>query len=277
MVNRSVLCNCRIEADNHHLLESLAACDNKVTKLIMYFTINLAFTNYLDMIPNLTVPIIKDSTRYEQPLPLNLNIPHFDNSLRYRPTKLKDYMNNYINDKEIFDLQQRHAIESDTFTSNKNFFSNNIVNIFMFTFSIISIITITLVIYVFCKHRHIRTIVASLILHKIKEVEANSNHNPETNNYECRTLAYVGIILTVLSMIIVMFLHYRRSRLCRGYKFSNAIKIMLFISDVQNYIPLKLCKTSGSIHLFKIKGTLKSEDIKLNKNYLWDTLENKLE
>ena len=70
-----------------------------------------------------------------------------------------------------------------------------------------------------------------------------------------------------------MFLHYRRSRLCRGYKFSNAIKIMLFISDIQNYIPIKLCKTSGSIHLFKIKGTLKFEDIKLNRNYLWDTLD----
>ena len=70
-----------------------------------------------------------------------------------------------------------------------------------------------------------------------------------------------------------MFLHYRRSTQCRGYKFSNAIKIMLFISDVQNCIPIKLCKTSGSIHLFKIKGTLKFKDIKLNRHYLWDTLE----
>ena len=165
------------------------------------------------MLPNLTdsLPIIKDRMRYEQPLPLNLHIPHFDNSLRHRPTKLKDFMNNYINDdKEIFDLQQRHVIESLTFTSSKNFFSSHIVNIFMFTSSIISIITIMLVIYLFCKHKHIRTIVASLILHKIKEVEANSNPNPEMNNYECRTLAYIGIILTVLSMITVMFLHYRR-------------------------------------------------------------------
>ena len=196
LVNRSVLCNCRIEADNHHLLESIATCDNKVTKLIMYFTINLVFTNYLDMIPNLTnsIPIIKDRTRYEQPLPLNLSIPHFDYSLRYRLTKLKDSMNSYINDKEIFDLQQSHAIESDTFTPYTNFFSYHIVNIFMFTSSIISIITIMLVIYLLCKYKHIRTIVASLILHKIKEVEANSNHNPETNNYECRSLAYVGII-----------------------------------------------------------------------------------
>ena len=48
---------------------------------------------------------------------------------------------------------------------------------------------------------------------------------------------------------------------------------MLFISDVQNYVPIKLYTTAGSIHLFKIKGALKSGDTKSNKNYLWDTLE----
>ena len=62
LVNRSSLGNCRIEEDNHHLLE----CDNKITKLVMYFTINLAFTNYLDMLPNMidSLPIIKDRMRY---------------------------------------------------------------------------------------------------------------------------------------------------------------------------------------------------------------------
>ena len=111
LVNRSVLCNCGIEADNHHLLESIATCDNKFIKLVMFFIINLAFTNYLDMLPNLTdsLPIIKYRTRYEQPIPLNLSIPHFDNSLRHRLTKSKDFMTDYIkNDNEMFDLQQRH-------------------------------------------------------------------------------------------------------------------------------------------------------------------------
>ena len=67
LINRSVSCNFRIEADNHHLLESIATCDNEISKLIMYFTINLAFTNYLDMLPNLTdsLPLIKARTRYE--------------------------------------------------------------------------------------------------------------------------------------------------------------------------------------------------------------------
>ena len=106
LVNRSVLCNCGIEADNHHLLESIAACDNKISKLIMYFTINLAFTNYLDMLPNLTdsLPLIKDRTGYEQPLPLNLSVSNFDSSLRHAPTKLKGFMIDYIKDKEIFEL-----------------------------------------------------------------------------------------------------------------------------------------------------------------------------
>ena len=48
---------------------------------------------------------------------------------------------------------------------------------------------------------------------------------------------------------------------------------MIFISDVQNYVPIKLCKATGSIHLFKITCILKAKNIKLNRNDLLDTLE----
>ena len=166
-------------------------------------------------------------------------------------------------------MQKRHT--TYTISPYKNFFLNQIVNIFTFTSSIISVITITLVIYLFCKHKHIRTIVASLLLHKAKEVETKSS--TEIDNSECSTLAYIRIALTLLSMVIVIHFHYRKSKFCRGYRFLNVVKIVLFISDVQHYIPIKICKTSGIPHLFKIKGTLKSEDTRLNKNYLWDMLE----
>ena len=116
LVNRSILYHCGIEADNHHLLESIALCDKRITKLTMYFTINLVFTNYPDMFPNLTdsLTLIRDKTSFEQPLPIHINIPHYDDSLNNRPTKLKDFLNNYIhsNDKEIFicnkDMQYIH-------------------------------------------------------------------------------------------------------------------------------------------------------------------------
>ena len=114
-------------------------------------------------------------------------------------------------------------------------------------------------------------LIAGLVLHKIKDIEASST-NPETSS-ECKTLAYIRIILAVLSLIIVTFLHYGKSKFCKGQKNSNAVNIMLFISDIQNYVPIKLCKAAGSIHLFKIRGMLKPENIKVSKNYLWDMME----
>ena len=48
---------------------------------------------------------------------------------------------------------------------------------------------------------------------------------------------------------------------------------MLFLSDVQYYVPVKLCKTAGSIHLFQITGKIMTDKVKLNKYYIWDVLE----
>ena len=107
-----------------------------------------------------------------------------------------------------------------------------------------------------------------MVLHQVKEVGAVTQKGI---NSDCRTLAYIGIVLTILGLDMVAILHYRILKFCRGCTFSNAVKIMVFISDVQDYIPIKLCKTTGSIHLFKITGTLKAENIKLNKNYIWGT------
>ena len=73
-----------------------------------------------------------------------------------------------------------------------------------------------------------------------------------------------SLVLTVLGLVMCAILHYRKSKLCRGCTFSNAVKIMIFISDVQYYVPIKLCKTAGSICVLKIIGTLKPENIKLN-------------
>ena len=149
------------------------------TKLKMYFTINLAFTNYLNEISNLTDhhSIDRSITEYEQVLPIHINISgtNFDSSLYSRPSRLRDFVYKQIQDnsQEIFDLQKRHT--PHTSLPYKNFFSNTIVNIFTFTSSIISMITIILVVYLYCKHKHIRTIIASLILHKVKEVGKQTN------------------------------------------------------------------------------------------------------
>ena len=69
------------------------------------------------------LPLIKDRTTYEQPLPLNLSIPDFDSSLRHAPTNLRIFMYDNANNIEIFDLKQRHVCTVESLNnSNKNFF-----------------------------------------------------------------------------------------------------------------------------------------------------------
>ena len=156
LVNGSVLCSCGIEADIHYLLESLSACDKVNSKLTTYFTVNTAFVNYLDMLPNLTellkFPLIINRTIYEQTLPITLNISAFDKTLLSAPTKLKDIMNSYTKHKEIFNLPERH--DNTISNTNKNFFSDNyIMDVFVFISAIILLITTTLTVYFLCKHK----------------------------------------------------------------------------------------------------------------------------
>ena len=222
------MCNCRIEGDNHYLLESLAACNNRVSKLTMYFTINTAFANYLEMFPNLTESlqflIIKNKSTYEQTLPINLNISGFDRMLLNAPPNLKDFINSYIKWKEISDLYERHESSTILNNTNKNFFSNNyIMDIFVFSSAIILSLTTILTVYLLCKHKKIRALIASLVLHQVKEVGTISGSTG--TNSEHTTLAYIGITLTILSLIIVMFLHYRKTKFCKGHRFSNAVKL----------------------------------------------------
>ena len=92
---------------------------------------------------------------------------------------------------------------------------------------IVSLLATTLTIYLLCKHKKHQTIIASLVLHQVKEVGAELTQ--KEINSECRTLAYIDIILTILGLVMVTILHYRKLKFCRGCMFSNAMKIMIFI------------------------------------------------
>ena len=88
----------------------------------MYFTLNTAFTNYLEMFPKLTnplqTPLIRNRIMYKQTLPIALNISKFDRLLLHASLDLKDFMDHYTKRKEIFDLQVRH---DSTFNTKKKF------------------------------------------------------------------------------------------------------------------------------------------------------------
>ena len=118
-------------------------------------------------------------------------------------------------------------------------------------------------------------LVASLIVWQVTKVGAVTTQKEVTTECICKIQIYVilALTVTVFGLVIIAILHSRKLKLCRGHLFSNAVKIMLFILDVQYYVPIKLCKTAGSIDLFIFTYTLKPENLKLRWNYIWHIIE----
>ena len=168
-------------------------------------------------------------------------------------------------------MQEKCDSTESELNTNNNFFSDNyIINIFLFITVIISLLAITLTVYLLCKHKKLRMLIASIVLHQVKEVGIVTQKEINT---EYKTLTCTSLVLTILGLVMVIILHCRKSKVCRGHMFSNTVKIMIFNLDVQYCIHIKLCKTAGSIHLFKIICMLKPENIKYTQNYIWDTLD----
>ena len=142
-------------------------------------------------------------------------------------------------------MKERHDIdELELETSYKYFFTNNfIVDIFIFIITVISVITTMIIIYTLCKHNKLRILVVSLALKQVKEVKAVIT---KEEDYTCKCTSKFYIILAlsiaITGLVIFTILQVRRIKLCRGQLFSNVVKIMLFISDVQYYIPVNYAR-----------------------------------
>ena len=83
--------------------------------------------------------------------------------------------------------------------------------------------------------------------------------------------------IAVLTLMVIVFTIYNlvTTQKCTIFKrrlYSNTVTVMLSFSDIKQYVPAKLCRTAGSIHLFKIYEQLTPDQITLERKYLWDIL-----
>ena len=172
-------------------------------------------------------------------------------------------------------MKERHDIEEiEKENANKNFLNSQVVEIFKFVVAIILIIATVVTIYAICTHNKLITLVTSLALQQVREVKEEELEN-ENHKCECTAQFYIIFAFSIVLICVIIFaiLQVRRAKICRGQLLSNVVKILLFISDIQYYIPVKLCQTAGSIWLFKITGKTIMEKVKLNNHYIWDILE----
>ena len=129
-----------------------------------------------------------------------------------------------------------------------------------------------MIIYMIYGQSKLKVLVTSIAMPGIKAIEAADMSNMLCT---CKTQWYKMGMLTIiiLGMLYLVTNKLRKSSFFKGCLFSNNTKILLFISNTHSYVPTKLCKVARIIHLFRIRGRLNPENVKLKKNWIWDVLE----
>ena len=106
----------------------------------------------------------------------------------------------------------------------------------------------------------------------VKQTEAIFGNEKDQQNCAMHWYTIVALSLIVIVLTIYILVTTQKCTIFKRRLYSNTVTVMLFFSDIKQYVPVKLCKTVGSIHLFQIYGQLTSDQITLERKYLWDII-----
>ena len=92
--------------------------------------------------------------------------------------------------------------------TNKNFFSNNyIVDVFLLVTAVISLLVMTLAIYLLCKHKKLRMLVGSLAFQQVKEVGTVTTQEEVTTECKIQNHIILSLTATIFDLVMFAFLH----------------------------------------------------------------------
>ena len=269
LLDRNILCNCDIEAKSNFLLESLAACgDHGKADLEMYFTVNLAFVDYLEELnETVDITIERNWTNYRQILPISLESIQVNSSLLQAPKTLKDFVNQYQESRKMNTQKQKNQNSSI-----KLFISSFVTDVLVFTAAFLTVVLKFIIIYIIASQPKLKMLVANIALQCVKVIDALNTKNQDKQGHDFGMLKFL-MVLNLAIVVLMILVKIKKSKIFQGHFFSNMVKIKLFIADTESYMPLELSKVAGNVHLFKLTGDLLLEHVTLKKNWIWDILE----
>ena len=271
-----------------HLAKSLASCKD-ATSLKLYFTINAAFNHYMAASslphssdnPNQLLP-----EQYIFEIFLNTSTPRviYNNTDLILPLDPPDtlrglfqsFTSRYPLPKNypFFPIGQHTKIKKSTKGS---FLGSTIAHIIYLTTTCVVVALLAPQVYLACKHKKLKTLVAALTLQRIPSIQALSVFEIPGNKeakFICQD-PWVSItitIITVVTIIVYLYKACRKMTFFRGYLLDSACIVYVFLSHDCHHVPVKLRGASGPFHTFALTGQLRAHNVELIKHTLWDTL-----
>ena len=259
LLDRNILCNCDIEAESNFLLESIATFEeHEKPDLEMYFTVNLAFVDYLEQLnETITTPINRNWTSAKQLTPISLDSFQVSSKLMHMPIMLKDFIEQYQENRITATKWENPASKF------RVFINSFLVDTLIFIAAIVTVFLVFIILYIITGQSKLKTLVTIMALQRVRAVEV-LNTNIQTQNCNLELLK----ILMILNLVIVvspLLRKIKKSVFFWGQPFSNMVKIKLFLADTKSYISLDLKQLARNTHLFKSTGKLPLGNVTLKK------------
>ena len=146
------------------------------------------------------------------------------------------------------------------------------MDIFLFIAAILSMIATAAIVHLICQHTKLKALLTGIGFQPVKQTEAIIGLEKEQQNCAMQWCTIAALTLMIIGLIIYIFATTWKCTIFKRRLYSNTVTMMLFFSDVKQYVPIELCKTVGSIHLFQIYGQITLDQVTLERKYLWDII-----
>ena len=205
LLDRNIWCNCDIGVESNFLLESLVACkEHEKPDLEMYFTVNLAFIDYLEQLnETITTPINRNWTSARQSIPISLDSFQVNSKLMHMPIMLKDFIEQYQESRII-------ATKWENPTSKfRTFINSFLIDTQIFIVAILTVFIVFVILYIITGQSKLKTLITTMALQRIRAVEAlNTNRQAQSCN------SGLLKILMILNLVILVLLLLRKIKEC---------------------------------------------------------------
>ena len=155
----------------------------------------------------------------------------------------------YKGKKNVFNKKEKDLDKSENNSGFQSLLNSFLADVLIFTAALITLIISLIIMYMLYGQSKLKALVTNIAMQRIKAVEAADMNDMLCT---CKTQWYIMgmLIIITLGMLYLVTNKLRKTRFCKGHLFSNNTKILLFISNAHSYIPIRLCRVAGSIHLF---------------------------
>ena len=132
----------------------------------MYFTVNLAFMDCLEQLnETLTTPINRNWTKAKQPIPISLDSFPINPKLMYAPIMLKDFMEQYQENKMMIIKQNNPRSKF------RKFINSLLIDMLIFIATILTVLLVLVIIYILTGQSKLKALITTMALQRVRPME----------------------------------------------------------------------------------------------------------